>query len=287
MAGGTWWEGFDTMPRRKRNDEPNTIHHVIQRGNNRNYIYETTQDKREFLSILSTAIITYDAVLLQYVLMDNHYHLLVRLGDHPLSLVIWFLNRRYTLYYNKRYNRTGTIYGGRYKSYIVTESQKFFSTVRYIVRNPVKAGLSATPADYCWSGHASVLTASLSHRSGIIDRAALLAYFSPDTGLALKRYVECTEHEGWSPQVGFATIIDRKKETTERLWCLLDRILSDRNLTDHRNMVVSGAKSPLSRELRDSFTHFAIADGHSLKDIAAFLNISHETVRRIGKQGSR
>ena len=271
------------MPRRKRGDEPNTIHHVIQRGNNRNYIYEDTQDKREFLSILSTAITTYDAVLLQYVLMDNHYHLLIRVGDQPLSAFVRFLNRSYSLYYNKRYNRIGTIYGGRYKSYLLSETEKFFSTVRYIVRNPVKAGLSATPAEYRWSGHASVFT----HQPCIIDKATLLAYFSPDTDLALKRYKECTEHETWTAQVGFATIIDRKKETTERLGCLLDQLLSERDLADHRNMVVSGAKSPLSRDLRSSFTHLAIADGHALKDIAAFLHISHETVRRIGKQDSR
>lgn len=271
------------MPRRERNDAPSTIHHVIQRGNNRNYIYEDTQDKREFLSILSTAVTKYDSVLLQYVLMDNHYHLLIRLGDQPLSIIIWYLNRTYSLYYNKRYNRTGTIYGDRYKSYIVPSSQKFFSTVRYIVRNPVKAGLSSTPAEYRYSGHASVLTSL----SSIIDKAALLAYFSPDTDLALKRYRECTEHEKWTAQVGFATIVDHKKETTERLGCLLDQLLSERDLIDHRNMVVSGAKSPLSRELRSSFINRAIADGHALKDISAFLHVSHETVRRIGKQGSR
>ena len=74
-----------------------------------------------------------------------------------MSDLIWFLNRNYSLYYNQRYNRIGTIYGGRYKSYLLTESQKFFSTVLYIVKNPVKAGLSSTPAAYCWSGHASVL----------------------------------------------------------------------------------------------------------------------------------
>ena len=271
------------MPRRKRSDAPNTIHHVIQRGNNRNYIYEDTQDKREFLSILSTAITTYDAVLLQYVLMDNHYHLLIRVGDQPLSAFVRFLNRSYSLYYNKRYNRIGTIYGGRYKSYLLSETEKFFSTVRYIVRNPVKAGLSATPAEYRWSGHASVFI----YQPSLIDKVTLLAYFSPDTDLALKRYKECTEHETWTARVGFATIIDRKKETTERLECLLDQLLSERDLADHRNMVVSGAKSPLSRDLRSSFTHLAIADGHSLKDIAAFLHVSHETVRRIGKQGSR
>jgi len=165
----------------------------------------------------------------------------------------------------------------------VPSSQKFFSTVRYIVRNPVKAGLSTTPAEYRYSGHASVLTSL----SSIIDKAALLSYFSPDIDLALKRYRECTEYEGWTAQVGFATIVDHKKETTERLGCLLDQLLAEKDLADHRNMIVSGAKSPLSRNLRSSFIHLAFADGHSLKDIAAFLHVSHETVRWIGKQTPR
>lgn len=134
------------MPRRKRNDTPDTIHHVIQRGNNRNYIYENTRDKKEFLSLLSTALTTHDALLLQYALMDNHYHLLIKVGSEPLSSIIWFLNRTYSLYYNGRYNRTGTIYGDRYKSYLVTETHKLFSIIRYIVQNPVKAGLVATPS---------------------------------------------------------------------------------------------------------------------------------------------
>ena len=266
------------MPRRKREDAPQTIHHIIQRGNNRNYIYEDTQDKREFLSILSTAIVKYDAVLLQYVLMDNHYHLLIRLGNRPMSDLIWYLNRRYTLYYNKKLCRIGTIYGGRYTSYLITENQRLFSTVRYIVRNPVKAGLSATPAQYPWSGHASVLK----KESGIIDRAALLAYFSPEAGLALKRYTECTEYEGWTAKIGFALLTEGKKEKTERLSCLLDRFLSERNLTQKRKMII--AKSPITRELRNSFILLAIADGHAIKDIAIFLHISHETVRRIGKR---
>jgi putative transposase len=66
------------------------VYHVIKRGNNRNYIYEKTWDKRQFLTLLETAMTTYDAVLLQYVLMNNHYHLLVRLGIRPLAQLIWF-----------------------------------------------------------------------------------------------------------------------------------------------------------------------------------------------------
>ncbi len=267
------------MPRRKRTVEPHTLQHVIQRGNNRNYIYEDNRDKKEFLTLLETALCTYGATLLQYVLMDNHYHLLIKVGEQPLSSLIWFLNRRYTLYYNQRYNRIGTIYGGRYKSYPIIETQKFFSIVRYIVQNPVKAGLVRTPGEYRYSGHASVIK----KEAGLVDRSALLEKFAPNEKTALSRYRECTEHENWSPQVGFATIIDRKVETGQRLAFLLDTLLSEKNQREKRTMLVAGSSSPLIRNLRTEFVQLAITDGHALKDIASFLQVSHETVRRIGK----
>lgn len=267
------------MPRRKRNVEPHTLQHVIQRGNNRNYIYEDNRDKKEFLTLLETAVSTYEATLLQYVLMDNHYHLLLKVGEKPLSSLVWFLNRSYTLYYNQRYHRIGTIYGGRYKNYLITEDQKFYSIVRYIVQNPVKAGLVGSPAEYRYSGHAAVLK----HEDGLVDRAMLLGYFSPDAKVALARYRQVTEHENWSPQVGFATIIDRKVETEERLAFLLDRLLGEKHQADKRTMLVAGSSSSLVRDLRTEFVQLAIADGHALKDIASFLHVSHETVRRMSK----
>ena len=270
------------MPRLERNDATQSIHHVIQRGNNRNYIYEDTRDKREFTTLLADAVATYDATLLQYVLMDNHYHLLIKVGSRPLSPLLWFLNRNYTNYYNRRYNRIGTIYGGRYKSYPITDDRKLFSTIRYIVRNPVKAGMASTPATYRWSGHACALGGA----EGIIDRPALLECFSPDAVNALKRYRECTEHESWSAQVGFATIIEGDGESTERLACLLDQFLAGQRMETHRTMVVSGARSTQARELRNTFIRLAVADGHALKDIAAFLNVSHETVRRTHMHGT-
>lgn len=281
-GNGTLSEDSEHMPRRKRTAEPHTLQHVIQRGNNRNYIYEDNRDKKEFLSLLETALNTYEAILLQYVLMDNHYHLLIKVGEQPLSSLIWFLNRRYTLYYNQRYNRIGTIYGGRYKSYPITETQKFFSIIRYIVQNPVKAGLVRTPGEYRYSGHASVLK----KETGLVDRSALLAKFAPNEKTALSRYRECTEHESWSAQVGFATIIDRRVETDERLAFLLDKLLSEKNQREKRTMLTAGSSSPLIRDLRAEFVQLSISDGHALKDIASFLHVSHETVRRIGKSST-
>ncbi len=62
----------EPMPRRLRQDNARSVYHVIQRGNNRSYIYEDIRDKRQFISILSTAMVTYQATLLQWVIMDNH-----------------------------------------------------------------------------------------------------------------------------------------------------------------------------------------------------------------------
>lgn len=277
MANGIGWEDPDSLPRRTRNDIPQSTHHVIQRGNNRNYIYENTRDKHEFLSILSTAVSIHGASLLHYVLMDNHYHLLIRIGLQPLSRLLWYLNRHYTLYYNQRYNRSGTIYGGRYKSYLLTEQEKLYSTIRYIVQNPVKAGMVAKPGDYRFSGHNAVLAGN---RDGIIDRQVLLRCFAPDNTQALKRYIQCTESDTWSPKIGFATIIDREKEAEERLGCLLDRYLDENEFQRYRIMVLSGSRTAFVRDLRDTFIRIAITDGHALKDIADFLHVSHETVRR-------
>ena len=277
MASGIGWEDPDGMARRKRDDIPQSIHHVIQRGNNRNYIYENTRDKYQFLAILSQALKLYEAVLLQYVLMDNHYHLLVRVGKQPLSRLLWYLNRQYTCYYNQRYNRIVTIYGGRYKSYLLREKEKLYSTIRYIVQNPVKAGMAANPSEYRFSGHKAVLKQS---RAAIIDRQELLACFATDPVQALKRYVQCTESDTWSPKIGFATIIDRTKEAEERLSCLLDSYLAEQDLEKYRTMIRSGARTHFVRELRDTFIRIAVTDGHALKDIATFLHVSHETVRR-------
>ena len=288
-ADGTWWEERESMPRRLRQDTAHTVYHVIQRGNNRSYIYEDIRDKRQFLSILSTAIVAGKATLLHWVIMDNHYHLLIRTTETPLSRILWFLNRQYTLYYNQRYHRSGTIYGGRYKSYPITETAKLYSTVRYIVQNPVKAGMVTSPRQYRWSGHAEVLDG----KESFLDRKELLHYFASQPKAALRHYLECTESESWSAPIAHETIIDPATESTERLTALLDRLLDDPTMIRDssaaacKDMLIHGSRVQTVRPLRDTFIHLAVEDGHSLKDIARFLSVSYETVRRTARTSEK
>ncbi|MBN2859405.1 MAG: transposase [Sphaerochaetaceae bacterium] len=279
------------MPRRARQDSAHSVYHVIQRGNNRSYIYEDIRDKRKFISILTTAIITFEATLLHWVIMDNHYHLLIRTGDTPLSGILWFLNRQYTVYYNQRYHRSGTIYGGRYKSYPITETAKLYSTVRYIVQNPVKAGMVTSPRQYRWSGHAEVLDGKETFlQRNLLDRPELLRYFAVQPEAALRHYLECTESDSWSASIAHATIIDPATETAQRLTALLDRFLYDQEMfnavssAEYRRMLLQGSRAQTVRPLRDTFIHMAVQDGHSLKDIARFLSVSYETVRRTARK---
>lgn len=137
--------------------------------------------------------------------------------------------------------------------------------------------MAAKPSEYRFSGHKAVVEHT-PHTS--IDRQSLLACFAPDPTQALKRYIQCTESDTWSPKIGFATIIDREKEATERLACLLDSYLAKHDLENYRTMILSGSRTAYIRELRDTFIRIAVTDGHALKDIATFLHISHETVRR-------
>jgi hypothetical protein len=117
----------------------------------------------------------------------------------------------------------------------------------------------------------------------LINRDALLSCFAPDRQVALQRYQECTESEGWLAPVGSAVIIDRTKETEERLACLLDSYLDACDALQYRKMIICGSRSSVIRIYRDTFICQAIRDGHTLNDIAQFLHVSHETIRRIGQ----
>ena len=255
-------------------------------GNNRSYIYEDIRDKRKFISLLHTAMVTFKATLLQWVLMDNHYHLLMRTGDIPLSRILWFLNRQYTLYYNQRYHRSGTIYGGRYKSYQISETAKLYSTIRYIVQNPVKAAIVQNPRQYTWSGHSEVVDG----KGSLIHRKELLRYFAFNPDTALTHYIECTESDSWSAPIGHATIIDPATQSAERLTALLDRfldepeILQDSSTAEYKRMLLQGSRAQTVRPVRDTFIRMALQDGHALKEIAGFLSLSYESVRRIARK---
>jgi len=142
------------MPRRPRLDLPGVSQHLIQRGNDRQPCFFADIDRVRYLQDLRELARTHDCQVHAYVLMTNHVHLLLSPARvRVVSALMQSLGRRYVRYFNDRYQRTGTLWEGRYRSCLVDSEDYLLRCYRYIELNPVRAGMVVDPADYPWSSH--------------------------------------------------------------------------------------------------------------------------------------
>ena len=133
---------------------PDQPQHVIVRGNNRSDIFCAEADYHFYLEKLQLACDKHDCRIHAYVLMTNHVHLLITPhAEDGLSKVMQMLGRYYVQYFNYTYQRTGTLWEGRYKATLVDSEAYLLTCMRYIELNPVRADMVAHPSDYPWSSY--------------------------------------------------------------------------------------------------------------------------------------
>ena len=142
------------MPRRARLTVAGIPHHIIQRGNNKQACFYTENDYLAYLSWLRDYSILCECQVHAYVLMTNHVHLLVTPTEAgQLGLMMKRLGQRYVQYINRTYQRSGTLWEGRFKSCITSEASYILSCYRYIELNPVRACMVNHPAHYPWTSY--------------------------------------------------------------------------------------------------------------------------------------
>lgn len=142
------------MPRKTRMFVPDVPSHVVSRGNNRNACFYTDGDYFFYLQCLSEACHKHRVSVHAYVLMTNHVHLLLTPeSEDGIPCVMQSIGRRYVQYINKTYNRSGTLWEGRYKASLVDAENYLLACYRYIELNPVRASIVRHPADYRWSSY--------------------------------------------------------------------------------------------------------------------------------------
>ncbi|GAC19579.1 transposase [Paraglaciecola arctica] len=128
--------------------------HVVQRGNNRQVSFFAEQDYAVYLDKLKDYAKKYQVNVHAFVLMTNHVHLLMTPEtEKGVSQLMQSLGRYYVMYINKTYQRTGTLWEGRYKSTLVDSDNYFLLVSRYIELNPVRANMVEHPAEYPWSSY--------------------------------------------------------------------------------------------------------------------------------------
>ncbi len=141
------------MARTARKRSISNIYHVMLRGNNRQVIFEDDEDRSRFMAILRRCKEVSGFRLHAFVLMSNHVHLLIEPAGEPLDMVFRRICTRYAFWFNWKYDRTGHLFQGRFRSEAVETDLYFMTVLRYILQNPMKAGLENIPGTYRWSSY--------------------------------------------------------------------------------------------------------------------------------------
>jgi len=143
------------MARLPRLDVPGIPQHVVQRGNDRQPCFAADDDYLQYRQELGEAARRFGCAVHAYVLMTNHVHILVTPSERgAVSRMMQEIGRRYVAGFNARYQRTGTLWEGRFKAGLVDSEGYVLACYRYIELNPVRAGMVESPGDYRWSSHA-------------------------------------------------------------------------------------------------------------------------------------
>lgn len=140
------------MPRKPRFFLPHVPNHVVQRGKNRSPVFFESTDYYFYLDKLREALLKYNVALHSYVLMTNHIHLLMTAKDKTsISLLMQYIGRFYVPYINHKYQFSGSIWEGRFKSNLIESERYLLACMRYIEENPVRANMVSHPKEYLFS----------------------------------------------------------------------------------------------------------------------------------------
>tara|TARA_R110001632_G_scaffold233172_1_gene378360 strand:- start:1824 stop:2525 length:702 start_codon:yes stop_codon:yes gene_type:complete len=163
--------------------------HIIQRGNNRQVCFASEDDFIAYAYWLTEYALQYQVKVHAWVFMTNHVHLLATpMTEGGISKMMQALGRRYVRYFNYTYQRTGTLWEGRFKSCVISAEEYFFICQRYIELNPVRANMVAHPADYKWSSYRFHAQESLDLQSELWQPHELYLKLSRQQETRAKRY---------------------------------------------------------------------------------------------------
>jgi putative transposase len=156
------------------------------RGNGEQNIFMDAGDRTRFFLLLQESVERFEYRIHAFCLMTNHIHLALQVGQIPLSGIMQNVGFRYTQFVNRKYQRSGHLFQGRYKALLIDADSYLLELIRYIHLNPVRVGMASIPENYPWSSHASYL--NLAPRPPWLTVEWALVQFADKKLSAIKRY---------------------------------------------------------------------------------------------------
>ncbi len=148
-----WSAIIPTMTRPWRIEFEGAYYHILSRGNERRDIFSDKEDRISFLDTLGKMSDRFEVEVYAYVLMDNHYHLLLKTNKPNISKSMQWFGTTYTRQYNIKHKRNGHLFQGRFKSFLIENDEYLMHLSCYIHRNPLRAGIVSRLVDYPWSSY--------------------------------------------------------------------------------------------------------------------------------------
>lgn len=274
------------MARPLRIEYPGAVYHVTSRGNERKPIFQTDKDRELFLGTLHHVTEKFNWTCHAYCLMDNHYHLLTETPEGNLSRGMRQLNGVYTQAFNKRHNRVGHIFQGRYKAILIQKDSHLLEVCRYVVLNPIRAGAVEKPEDYHWSSYNATRGNKAPHPC--MKTEWILEQFGSKKKFSMQKYEEFVkegiDHETiWNDLKG--QIILGEEDFVEKMEVFLkdkrDNVETprsqrhiDRPSLDTIFMKINGSKKARNRGIIDAVYKYA----YSQREVAGYLGLHYSTV---------
>ena len=281
------------MARPLRIEYAGAVYHITSRGNARKPIFRDDKDRDSFFEILTSVTKRYNWLCHAYCLMDNHYHLIIETPDANLSRGMRQLNGVYTQTYNRRHKKTGHIFQGRYKAILVDKDSYLLELCRYVVLNPLKAGIVERPDDWKWSSYIS--TAGIKKAPRYLTVDWILGQFGKDRGKAEKNYRDfvkagINEDSPWKKLKGqvllgsdefiekFKKLLSEKEEIKEIP--KVQRYISRPKIEE----LFIGEKTTDKQKRNKQIYKANIQYGYSQKEIADYLGVHYTTVSKALKE---
>ena len=270
------------MARPLRVEFSGAIYHLTSRGNARQKVFFTDTDRELFLDTLSQVVSRYGWICHAYCLMANHYHLLVETPKANLSLGMRQLNGMYTQSFNRRHNRVGHLFQGRFKAILVEKESYLLELCRYIVLNPVRVKGKGEIRGWKWSSYRA--TAGLASVPEFLSTDWILGQFGKNRAKAQKQYRafvrEGLENRPWEElkgqiYLGSAAFIERHSPGNQELKGIPRVQLKAVKPSLERIFAKSG-----KRAIVQAYKEH----GYRLQEIAAHLGVHYATVSRRLKQ---
>ncbi len=173
------------MARKPRIHIEGAFYHVMLRGNAGQNIFNSSAHFLAFEELIEEGVERFGHHIHAYCWMKNHVHLAIEVSQQPLSKIIQNVSFRFTRWVNKKENRSGHLFQGRFKAILIEEDQYLLELVRYIHLNPVRAGLTEYPEKYPWSSHNTYMGLD---QKWWLTQNSVLARFDAITSQAIKKY---------------------------------------------------------------------------------------------------